>query len=285
MSPSRKPTVPSIYAYVDYRKFLADCLDQIRNHDSAFSDRAFARQAGLGAPNAIQRVLSGAVGLRPAKAEAVATALGLDEAERRFFILLTRWQGARKTSSKQKLEADLRRCRAHAEAQSSELAIFEALSNPVSVALRELLRTAQTPRTDRALARMLYPRATSAQVNKALKPLLALGVVHKKGNEYYATSEALIGPSNIVSSATRSFNQKSLDMAKTAMVLPLNERSYGTLTIACTAEQQRAIFQALRHLHETLLATIAADNSEADRVMHVGTYAIPMSRPHPKDAQ
>lgn len=276
--------MPSVYDYVDYRTFLADCLQRRRSDDPDFSYRGFARQAALGAPNAIQRVLAGTVGLRPAKAESIAGALGLGEAETRFFVLLTRWQGARKTATKQKLEAELRRCRSHSHAASHEIAAYESMSNPVAVAIRELLRTAQPPRTERDLARTLYPRATVAEVTRALRPLIAMGVVRKKGREYYATAEAQVAPANVLSSATRSFNQASLEMAKAAMVLPLDERSYGTLTIACTAEQQQAIFAALRHLHETLLTTLAANNSHADRVMHIGTYAIPMSRPQTKDA-
>src|SRR4051812_47888769 len=75
---------PSIYEFVDYRKFLQTYYLENKRRNPAFSLRFFGQRAGLKSYNYLKLVIEGKRRLTPTFLDPFSRALNLDSMERRY---------------------------------------------------------------------------------------------------------------------------------------------------------------------------------------------------------
>ncbi|MEQ1504074.1 MAG: TIGR02147 family protein, partial [Myxococcota bacterium] len=87
MSPDAPP-LPSPFAYLDYRRYLADWFAAKKELNPRFSHRMFARLAGQKNPSLLHHVIEGRRNLTHETTDGFVRGLGLSAAEGQFFRLL-----------------------------------------------------------------------------------------------------------------------------------------------------------------------------------------------------
>ncbi len=269
---------PVIFHYLDFREFCADMFVYLKSKRASYSHRNFAQRAGLKAPNAFKRVVDGSYGLPPKTALKFAKGLGLTSNETTYFVHLCAANQAADTKVRARHERKMVLSRKRHEQASDETDGYEYLKSWYLVAIRELLQMPEAPQTAAAIAKALYPTITEKQAKDGLEVLLRLGLVTKTKAGLRATSDAYVTPSQVSSMAVRQFNYQSLSLALDAMdELPLEERQYGTLTLAVSSSQKQKILARLREVQQQILNELHESDEPSTEVMHVGFYAIPFT--------
>src|SRR3954467_8725455 len=104
-----KPALPSVYDYLDYRRYLSDYLTARRLIDAKFSLRAFAVKAGLPLSNSsfFSKVIAGKRNLTLDKQFRLAKAMKLSNNEIKYFGLLVQFNQSKDPEGKQHFYAQL----------------------------------------------------------------------------------------------------------------------------------------------------------------------------------
>ena len=89
-----------IYSFLDYRQYLKAYYDYSKDHDPAFSCRAFSRQVGVKAPNFLQWLIEGKRNLAKKTLVKVASAMQLGPKEEEYFTTLVHFNQAKTINEK-----------------------------------------------------------------------------------------------------------------------------------------------------------------------------------------
>ncbi len=106
-----KPTKYNLFEYTDYRAFLKDRLEELKNGDGngRYSYRSLANRLGLSSKSHLKMVVDGDRHLSEELARKLAKVLKLNTREADFFVELVRFAKARNDERKQEILARLRR--------------------------------------------------------------------------------------------------------------------------------------------------------------------------------
>ena len=129
---------PDIFAFTDYRAFLAQYYQAAKKHNRAFSYRYFSRKAGYKSPNFLKLVIDGQRNISNDSVERFAHALKLNASEQRFFADLVAFNQASTEVEKNVAFERVTASRRFRQARRLDKAYFEYLSNWYYPAIREM---------------------------------------------------------------------------------------------------------------------------------------------------
>ena len=268
--------MPDIFVYTDYRKFLAQAWNERKTADRRFSHRAIASRAGFASSAFFGRILSGEANLTPSAALRLAEVFRLGRAETRYFEHLVLFDQAR---SQEERALFLDRIVAWRKGkvpqiESDQVAFCE---NWWVVVVRELLDLVESDGDPKALAAMLRPKATVAQVRQALEVLERLQLVEKDERGIWRKTQAVLSTGDLASVAIDTFRRDTLRLAVEAIDrFPQRERSISTLTVTLSPATFERLRDRFRHLRSEIL-DMAREDREADRVIQVNIQAFPLA--------
>jgi uncharacterized protein (TIGR02147 family) len=274
-------------AYLDYRQFLRDQFAEQKARNPRYSQRVFARKAGLTSMGFYSEVLNGKRQLAPAAVLRFAKALKLTAPEQAYFEALVAFNQAKTVEERNHHFAKLAGQRgARADVVGSERYAF--YSRWYHAALRELIAVRPTRASTRddfaRLGQTLEPPVPAAKVRQAIDLLLRLGFVVRGGNGILKQAAPVIttGALGKVAPTTLdvdNFQAATLDLARKALDRqPRGQRDFSTLTLSLSAEGEEAAHAEIAALRKRLLA-LAEKDARADRVRQFNFQSFALSRP------
>jgi uncharacterized protein (TIGR02147 family) len=265
-----------IFAYTDFRKFLADAWNERKSLDKRFSHRAIAARAGFSSSAFFGRILSGDANLTPSAALRLAEIFRLGRAETRYFEHLVLFDQAR-SQEERALFLDRIVAWRKGKVPQIEADQVEFCENWWVVVVRELLDLVESDGDPKTLAKMLRPAATAAQVKHALEVLERLSLIAKDTNGIWRKTEAVLSTGDLADAAIDSFRKDTLRLASEAIDrFPRDERSISTLTVTLSPSTFERLRDRFRHLRREIL-DMAQEDREADRVIQVNIQAFPLA--------
>ncbi|MEZ4367595.1 MAG: TIGR02147 family protein [Kofleriaceae bacterium] len=166
-----------VFAYLDFRAYLADVYSARKRASRGFSYRAFSRRAGLRSPNFLKLVIDGQRNLSGPTAQRFAKALGLGADETSYWLDLVGFGQAKsigeRTGFYQRLSASKRFLRIH----TLDRAAAEYHRRWFMPAIRELAARADFVADPGWIAARLRPQIHPDEVARALEVLLELGLL------------------------------------------------------------------------------------------------------------
>src|SRR4051812_18296340 len=195
MAPTDEKKRPPVLEYLDYRAFLNDYCQWRRNSDEDFSQRTFAKEAGLPASSSslLPAVLKGRRNLSQNLRVKFAKALGLPEREGRYFDLLVQFNQAKAMTEKNFFFSQLSKFRT-SRAHVLQDAQFEYFSTWYYSAVRNFFGMETKERNPAAIAAKLFPEVSAQHVEEAIRVLLQLGLIRKTANGYAITEKHISSP-------------------------------------------------------------------------------------------
>jgi uncharacterized protein (TIGR02147 family) len=277
---------PRLLQYLDYRAFLNDYCAWRREADPAFSQRVFAKEAGLpgSSSSLLPAVLKGRRNLSQTLRVKFSRALKLPEREASYFDLLVQFNQAKGMTEKNFFFAQLskfRASRAHVLRENQ----FEYFSKWYYSAVRNFFSMETRERNPAAIAARLFPEVTSAQVEDAIRLLLNLELIKKTANGYAVTEKHISTPKDVQARAAR---EHLLELTRMSMELldktPPELRQYNALMFTVSPQGFAAVKERVRSFLEELREILDRDQGE-DRVYSLTLQLFPNSRlPEVNDA-
>jgi uncharacterized protein (TIGR02147 family) len=270
---------PNLLQYLDYRAFLADYTQWRRESDPAFSQRTFAKEAGLPASSSslLPAIIKGRRSLSQNLRVKFAKALNLPEREGLYFDLLVQFNQAKGMTEKNFFFSQLskfRTSRAHIMSENQ----FEFFSKWYYGAVRNFFSMETRERSPVVIANRLFPAVSPEQVEDAIRLLLELDLIKRTANGYTVTDRHISTPKDVQARAAR---ENLLELTRMSMELlektPPELRQYNALMFTVSAEGFATVKERVRSFLEELREILDRDQNE-DRIYSLTLQLFPNSR-------
>jgi len=285
---SSTPTLPLVWEYTDYRAWLTDTFKARKAIHSWYSYGVLAQRAGFQARDFLLRVMRGDRRLSMEGAERLADALDLPRREKAYFLALVEYNQAKTDDDREIAWGKVQHALAKSRNASAPRLLTdlhrEILSEWHHLAIRSLIEMTPDSGDWEALGKRLHPPRTAAVVRKSVKLLEKGGLVDKRSDGlWHSTEKAIATPPEVANPAVRQFHRDCLDLAKISLEdIASDNRNVTGLTIGISRRTYRFVCERLTELREEV-ARLADADDEADRVYQLTLALFPLSTPPTKD--
>ncbi len=280
LSPLENVKLPSIFGYLDYRKFLADAFGAMQLADPKYSYRQFARDAGYGSPNFLQQLKTGSRKLNLLALEGTVRALKLNKKETEYLRILVSFDEARSYEERERYYQSLLKMRSREAVKPVEHKQFQYFSQWYHPVVRELVVGDEFNGDPERIASHIVPSVTSAQVEKSIALLEELGLIRKDAaTGKWIQAETIISTSSEVSSiALKGFHKRMIQLAGESIDrFSGKERDVRGLTVALSGEGYAQAKGKIESLWEEIIV-LAQQEKNPDKVFQVNFQIFPVTK-------
>lgn len=268
---------PQILDYNDYREYLKDCLEQLRESRPWFSLRYLSKQIELD-PGNLVKVVQKERHLPDRCLGLLASELGLNHRETEYLEHLADFAKARtaeQTKRAYEKLLDLKYARPEVLGRDQ----YSFYRDWKCTAVLALLHIDRIRGTESVLAEMLEPKTSVEEVHRVLALLSELGLARAgKGGKWVASKSILTTGESWKDIAIREFQKETLQLAGRALDrIPKEERDISTLTVTLGAKDLDRIREMARQFRREVLS-IAAQAPDPERVWQLNLQLFPLSR-------
>jgi len=274
------PRDVDVFEYRDYRAFLRDVYKARKQTEYGFSYRAFAKRAGLSAPNYLKLVAEGQRNLTAEMAGRFAAALGLTGEASGYFCDLVAFNQASTAPERERCYQRLQSYRRYRNSFRLDAAHAAYHSEWYIPAIRELAACRGFREDPKWIARRLRPSISARQAQQALAVLGELGLLVRDAAGALVQHRPVLstGDDHPLGHHIVTFHRTMLERAAEALdSVPRDEREIAALTVGLDAERFQQFKQRLYELRQELLL-LGTAGGEPDRVVQINFQMFPLSR-------
>jgi len=275
----KRKKAPSVYAYLDARKYLRDFYAFKKTEKHGYSYRVFCRSAGLKSPNYLKLVIDNARSLSSATARKFAQACGLGARETEYFLHLVDFTQASDSKQKSAAYERLNSFREYQRAHQLQAAEAHYFSKWYLPAIRELALRTDFRCEPLWVARALEPPITVREAKQALEVLKALQLLTQNAAGCWVPRDRLITTGAETTNVHMAEFHRSM-MARASAAIDLfgpEDRDLSALTLAVNAEGMRQVKTQIQMFRRALLE-LTADQPNLDRVIQVNFQMFPLTK-------
>lgn len=268
---------PPILEYNDYRLYVKDCLEGLRESRPWFSLRYLAKQMDLD-PGNLVKVVQKERHLPDRCLSILATELGLNQRETEYLVHLAAFGKARTPRKEQETYEQLLDLKyARPEVLGRDQYAF--YRDWRCTAILAMLHLDRAKATENAIADHLIPKTSVEEVHRILKLLEELGLARRgKAGRWVACKSVLTTGDAWKDLSIRAFQKETLQLAQRAMdYIPKEDRDISTLTVTLGAQDLEKVREMAREFRKSVLS-MAAETPAPERVWQVNLQMFPLSR-------
>jgi uncharacterized protein (TIGR02147 family) len=274
-----KSTGPSVYAYNDFRKFLADYQVARMEQESGFSKSEFSRMLQL--PNTRSYFTDIMKGKRVSETfvERFITVIGFNRDEAHYFRTLVRFNQAENLEEREfyfEQLIDLNRT----PSRTLDKKMLRYYGKWYNGVIRALLEIDDFTDDYDALAKRLRPPITKNQTKKAVELLLELGLAARDSRGIIRTTDkAIQAPENVREELIRHYQLQCFSLAQKKLVGEPEGISYSfTNTISLSGRGHQRLIRLLEKFQSQVRSLVHKDDEKADRVVQLNVVATHLSK-------
>ena len=228
----------SIFGYTDYRQFLRDAYEELKQSKHFFSYRYFAKKAGLSSPALLKMVIEGERNLTPKSIEQFVTGFCLKGHDAQYFRVLVLYNQAKTDSEKNKQFSKLRKLLEHRKVNLLSLQQYDFFSNWYVPVIREVINCEGFENDPEKISKYLFHEVTPEQVKEAIKLLMTLRFVGEEKGSIVSRPGHLKTDDSISHLALKNYHRGQLDQAKKSIErTKADRREIQALTIGVDPEK------------------------------------------------
>jgi uncharacterized protein (TIGR02147 family) len=270
---------PNIFSYLDYRHYLGDVYQSLKEADPSFSFRSFAKMAGSSSPNFLQLIRDRKLNIQLSGVHALSQAVRLSAKERRFFEYMVAFDHARTHDEKDRCFRSILLAREYRQVRTLARSQYELFSHWYIPVVRELVIDPRGRGDPAWIGRRIIPAVSPAKVKKAVSVLASLGLVRRnEGGAWEQTDRSVSTPSEVLSLAVTTYHKNVIAMASEALErFGPEERDFRSVTVGVSGEGYAEVKKRMGAFWKELLA-FAETQKAAGRVYQVNMQLFPLSR-------
>jgi uncharacterized protein (TIGR02147 family) len=207
-------SLPSIFEYTDYRRFLADYYQSAKASHRGFSFRSFSMMAGFTSPNFLKLVIQGKRNLSELSTRSFARALKLGKNEAHFFSHLVQMNQAKSHDVKQHHASKMQASRTFQKFHPLKADEFHYYCQWFWIPVRELIGLVEFREDPEWVAAQLFPPIKDYEAKEALEGLQRLGLIRRNSAGFLEqTNSIVIAADDIMVTSVREFHRTMLKKA------------------------------------------------------------------------
>ncbi len=265
-----------IFQYLDYRLFLKDFCESQKASKPSFSQRAFARSAGipLASSSFLPAVITGKRNLSANYRLKFTKALRLNPQEAAFFDLLVQFNQAKTMAAKNQYFSRLSKFR-NSKAEVVLEGQYRFYSSWYFSAVWNYFGINKREKNPREIARHIFPAIGEEEVREAIALLLDLGLIKKLANGFTVTHNHITTEKEVQAMVTRRYVRTLTEMAMEVFeAVPAPNRQYSAMMFSVSKKGFDTVKHRIRSFHEELREILENDQDE-DRICTLATLLYP----------
>jgi len=273
-------SLPDIFSYIDYRKFLEDYYTARKRTDRTFTHTFICRHLGQkNAKSYFNNVVRGRIGISATFIDRFISLLELKPEEAKFFRALINYNQTTSPHEKEFFFDQLIRLNKTPCAMINRDA-YAFYRDWYHSAIRAVLDTMNVDDDFRLIASTLLPSISIKKVQESMKLLKNLGLIMKNENGYWKPTDKVITCGEMISDALiQQFQVKCLEHAKNIIIDGnIDEKRNYTNTVSLSDTAREHIYERIMQFKTELRSIIHKDENQASRVYHINLNFFPMSK-------
>jgi len=267
----------SIYEYTDYRAYLKDAYQTLREKDKAFTYAVLCKKWGIRSAGYISQVFHGSSNLQKKMVPVVGQSFQLSGPELRYFEALVAYNQAKNHETKNLYFKKLLRFK---QSQLGNISPeqYELFEKWHYTAILSLIGYQKFTGDYTALSKSLCPPISVIEAKKAVETLLKLKLLVRNGDGSLEISTKHISTGKTPDDITiNNFVINTLDIAKDAFYrTSKKQRNFSALTVGISADGYEKIVQASEEFRNTIIDIVKSDTA-IDRVYQLNTQLFPLT--------
>ena len=279
MKPIAHDKATNIYAYDDFRLYLNDRYEALKQSDPDCSARNFAGRAGFSNPGFFNDVIKGRRTLSKEARGKLTSVFGLADYEAEFFDLLVCYGQAKKDPLRQELYKKIlsRRNR------SAFVKLHPALSRYYQDFRYPLIYNALMSYDFKGdfdgLSDFIYQSIPAADIKDRLDDLLTWGLVIRRESGRYTVTQRFVEPPATLMEQVKQLNREwILQAAEALMKLPSEKRHMSTMLLSTTPAACRKIADKIEQFRQEVWKIVRDEPNDPSCIMQLNLQYFPRSR-------
>lgn len=270
---------PVVYDYSDYRIFLKDLFQYRKQKDKFFSYRYFSGKSGFSSPNILKLIIDGKRNLTNGSIAKIAKGFGLKKQEREFFENLVYMNQATLHEEKDHYFKKMMSMKQYAQVHQLEKDSYEYFSKWYNPVIREIISINSHYQTPGEIARILNPKISLKEAEKAIKLLADLGLIKKNSEGHWVQCNQAVstGP-EVKSLVIGNFHKAMIKLAEESIDRhPADKRDISALTLSVSGRKLSEIKSRIEAFRKELL-DLACSEEAPDQVIQINIQAFPLTK-------
>lgn len=255
----------SIYDYLDYRKFLQDVYNHLKQKDAKYSFRYLSQRAGFASSSTFKLVIDGKRNLRDKSIVQIGRAIRLDADQVKYFNHLVKFNQAKSDDEKKIYLEKMGSLRKVDKAIELDQEYNDYISNLLAITIREMVSIPGFFLNAKWIADNVIQTCQSKEIVEAIKLLLSLRLVKQdaQGNLVSSQSRLRTRP-EVKCPNLHQMYHSLLGRAQEALVkVPSQERDFSALMISLSKEhisRVKDLIFSFRQELEGMINSLPKDN-------------------------
>ena len=270
---------PSVYNYDNYRLFLRDYFNHLKENDSVFSYRVFAKRAGFSSPNFLKLLVEGKRNVSVLGIQKVAKGLELSSTESDFLTKLVSFNQAKDQDEKEIYFRGLSKNRQFSRIKRLDKSQFKYYSKWYYSVIRELVATHNFSEDPQWISRALNHEISPRESQSALNFLLKLNMITRNEQGHLVQTETLIESGEEVKSlALKAFHHQMLERASVALEKSKpDRRDISAITLGVSKEILPELKRRIIAFRKELLDVIGSSQQKTDEVVQLNIQLLSLA--------
>lgn len=273
----------NIFGYLDFRQFLRDKSEAIKESFPGFSYRLLSKRAGIQSTGFLSSVIAGKKSISGANAIKLAKALKLNSNEKEYFLGLVNLSNARAPEHRQAaLKTLIELSKEFCGVDQIRISFDDYYKHWYNVVIRELVAVHKFGDDYEYVAQLLDPPITAPEAKSAMNLLVKLGFIEMSERGTYDRVERfLLASSELSASTVRHFQKEMIEHAATSVERHhKEERNVSALTMSIDKPTFELITEAIESLRRTIMKLVESVE-EPDGVYQLNIQFFPVSKSTP----
>jgi uncharacterized protein (TIGR02147 family) len=267
-----------VFAYQNYREYLRDVLDRLREtSDGRFSHRFVAMQVGF-SPGYLGRILKGEKNLSEKLIQGFTRFLKLTAAEAAYFDALVKFNqctGAEDAEVYRKRLLKVRIPRQYT-VERDQFEYYSHFHHSVIRSLIGILDIGADARVE-ALGKLLLPPLSGSECRKSVELLLRLGFIRLEQGRYRLADRFISTGRKIANAHVQAFLRQSAELGAVSVGYPPGTRHHSTLTLGVSDAAFAVLQEKISEFRTEIRGLIEADR-DPNHVVQIHFQIFPVAK-------
>ncbi|MEZ4741800.1 MAG: TIGR02147 family protein [Bdellovibrionota bacterium] len=268
-------------SYLDYKLYLQDVYNELKQHKNDCSYTAFSEALGLSKTNVAYLIIKGQRPLTVKNGEKIAAHLKLKGIERKYFLGLVKYYAEKDPLKKEKIFSLLVNAKNKTLNSAVQKQQLEFYSEWYHSAIFELVHLSAAVSDAHVLAKMLEPNIRPEQAKKSLALLESLKLIQfdRKSNRYIISANSFSAENVLAHVAISRYHQKMIELAKESLVtMKAKKRDISAITFSIPEGRLYELKEEVKKFRKKVLA-ITENTIDSEIVYQMNIQLFPISKP------
>jgi uncharacterized protein (TIGR02147 family) len=273
-------TNTNIYTFLDYREYLKQSFEELKNSKHCFNYTYFAKKAEMGSTSYLRMVIKGQRNIKPDTSKKFAKALNLTKKQSDYFQTMVLFNQAKNEQEQDEYFNRLVKLRPLKFLKEINADQYEYFTNRYYVTIREMVALPNFKEDPEWIAKSIVNDIKAEDVVRAFEVLQNIGLIARDENGKLIHSNSTVStPPNVDSIDIYNYHRSLLTEAKNSMAF-LKDKTVDLagMTIPIPKDSIEEVKRIMQKCREDIANYICHGSNDYHEVFQINMQMFPLTQ-------